>query len=307
MVEQSDPELPRGIALAWGVAAAPQRGPKREMSVERIVDAAVEIADADGLSAVSMAAVAAKLGYTPMSLYRYVSAKDDLVLLMQEQATGLPSEASREGPWRERLECLYAEQVHSYLAHPWALEVPISGVAVTPNSAAWMDAGLHALADTPLMHEERISVMLLVTGLARWTGIVFAGYDRGARESGLSAEEITIRDDALFRELITDDAYPSLREAIDDGVFLDENDPFLFGLARALDGVAAYIAEIEAGGEREAPSQADDPHPAGLNEDKRVREVRKAVRDAEKTLRDARKAERQAVREATERLMRRSS
>ncbi|WP_223171817.1 TetR/AcrR family transcriptional regulator [Microbacterium sp. NIBRBAC000506063] len=118
MVEQREPELPRGIALAWGVAAAPQRGPKREMSVERIVDVAVEIADADGLSAVSMAAVAAKLGYTPMSLYRYVTAKDDLVLLMQEQATGLPSEASREGTWRERLESLYAEQVSSYLAHP---------------------------------------------------------------------------------------------------------------------------------------------------------------------------------------------
>lgn len=70
MTEDVEPELPRGIALAWGVAANPQRGPKREMSVERIVEAAVEIADADGLGAVSMAAVAARLGFTPMSLYR---------------------------------------------------------------------------------------------------------------------------------------------------------------------------------------------------------------------------------------------
>ena len=45
MTDPVEPELPRGIALAWGVAANPQRGPKREMSVERIVDAAVEIAD----------------------------------------------------------------------------------------------------------------------------------------------------------------------------------------------------------------------------------------------------------------------
>lgn len=307
MAEHSDPELPRGIALAWGVAAAPQRGPKREMSVERIVDVAVEIADAEGLSAVSMAAVAARLGYTPMSLYRYVTAKDDLVLLMQEQATGLPSEETREGTWRERLESLYAEQVRSYLAHPWALEVPISGIPVTPNSAAWMDAGLHALAETPLTHDERVSVMLMVTGLARWTGIVFAGYDRGARESGLSPEEITVRDDALFRELITVDAFPDLREAIDAGVFLEDNDPFVFGLARALDGVAAYIEAIEAGGEREAPRPADDAHPAGLDEDKRVREARKTVRDAEKALRDAHKLERQAVREAQERLARKSS
>ena len=91
MDQPEPPELPRGIALAWGVAATPQRGPKREMSVERIVDAAVELADVDGLGAVSMAAVAAKLGFTPMSLYRYVSAKDDLLLLMQEEGTGVPS------------------------------------------------------------------------------------------------------------------------------------------------------------------------------------------------------------------------
>ena len=47
MTDVAEPELPRGIALAWGVAANPQRGPKREMSVERIVEAAVEIADAE--------------------------------------------------------------------------------------------------------------------------------------------------------------------------------------------------------------------------------------------------------------------
>ena len=307
MAEHSDPELPRGIALAWGVAAAPQRGPKREMSVERIVEAALEIADADGLAAVSMAAVAAKLGYTPMSLYRYVSAKDDLILLMQEEATGLPSEDSRQGTWREQLEKLYGEQLQSYLRHPWGLDVPISGVPVTPNGAAWMDAGLRALADTPLTHEERVSVMLLVTGLARWAGIVFAGYDRAARESGLTPEEITVREDALFRALITPDGFPHLREAIDAGVFLEDNDPFAFGVRRALDGVAAYIADLESGAPREeVPAQEQTPA-AGVEEDKRVREARKAVRDAEKALRDARKLERQAVREAQERLARASS
>ena len=60
--DAEDADLPRGIALAWGVAANPQRGPKREMSVESIVEAAVELADAEGLGAVSMAAVAARLG-----------------------------------------------------------------------------------------------------------------------------------------------------------------------------------------------------------------------------------------------------
>ena len=110
MADDAELELPRGVALAWGVAADPQRGPKREMSVEKIVDAAVEIADAEGLGAVSMAAVAAKLGYTPMSLYRYVSAKDDLVMLMQESATGVPPHTLREATgWRDRLRAIFSQ------------------------------------------------------------------------------------------------------------------------------------------------------------------------------------------------------
>src|SRR6478735_3857094 len=92
-LSDADPELPRAVALAWGVAANPQRGPKRELSIERIVDVAVEIADAGGLSAVSMSSVATELGFTPMSLYRYVSAKDDLVLLMQERGIGVPPDS----------------------------------------------------------------------------------------------------------------------------------------------------------------------------------------------------------------------
>ncbi|MEU1971183.1 TetR/AcrR family transcriptional regulator [Microbacterium sp. NPDC019599] len=305
MSDTVEPDLPRGIALAWGIAADPQRGPKREMSVERIVEAAVAIADVEGLGAVSMAAVAARLGYTPMSLYRYVSAKDDLVLLMQEEATGLPPEPGDEaGGWRERLEELYRAQVLLYMRHPWVLDIPISGSPITPNSAAWMDAGLAALVGTSLSHDERLAVMLAITGQSRWCGSVLAGYARVARETGVDDASISQREDQLYRSLITGDAYPFLRDAIDAGVFVDDSDPFAYGLERFLDGVAAYIAQLEAGGAH-APSRGwvSDPD-AELAADKRFRDARKSVRDAERALRDARKHERQAAREAAERLKR---
>lgn len=304
MTDAAEIDLPRGIALAWGIAADPQRGPKREMSVERIVESAVEIADAEGLSAVSMAAVAARLGYTPMSLYRYVSAKDDLILLMQEEATGMPPEALHEGTWRERLRTLYRAQLQTYLLHPWALDIPISGSPTTPAGAAWMDAGLHALAETPLTHEERMSVMLLVTGQARWAGTVMAGYARVERERQLSDNDIARQEDALYRALITADTYPYLRAAIDAGIFLDESDPFAFGLERSLDGVAAYIENV-GDGKRETPAAWPGIDDADIADDKRFRDARKAVRDAEKALRDARKRERQEARDAHERLARR--
>src|SRR4051794_34706994 len=146
MPEPSEPVLPRAVALAWGVAANPQRGPKREMSIERIVDVAVELADTGGLAAVSMAAVANALAFTPMSLYRYVTAKDDLVLLMQERGIGVPPESILETDgWRAGLDAWTRATVELYLEHPWMLDIPISSTPVTPNSLAWLEAALQVL------------------------------------------------------------------------------------------------------------------------------------------------------------------
>ena len=181
------------------------------------------------------------------------------------------------------------------------LDIPISGVPATPNSAAWMDAGISALDDTPLTYEERLAVMLLVTGTAHWAGTVLAGYARMEREQGVGSDTIARNEDAMFRALITAEAYPSLRAAIEAGAFLDDSDPFSFALERGLDGVAAYIAAAEEGrrgGERRKWVTLDD---ADIADDKKFREAQKAVRQAEKALRDARKLERLAAREAHDR------
>jgi len=76
--------LPNGVKLAWGITKQPSRGPKGELSIAKIVEAAIEIADRDGLASLSMSRVAAALGFTAMSLYRYVSGKEDLLVLMQD-------------------------------------------------------------------------------------------------------------------------------------------------------------------------------------------------------------------------------
>jgi AcrR family transcriptional regulator len=303
MTVTEPPELPRGIALAWGVAANPQRGPKREMSVEKIVDAAVELADAEGIGAVSMAAVAARLGFTPMSLYRYVTAKDDLLLLMQEEATGLPpaSHLEAEG-WRERLLSLYEEQVVLYLRHPWMLSLPITGSPITPHSSAWLDASLAALEGTPLTAEERLAVALAVTGHARWCGIVQAGYTEQSRGSGLTPDEVAAREAALFDRVITAEEFPALRRAIEDDVFLSTADPFRFAVERTLDGVASYMAGLDRGDAHAEATEWIDLDPAELAGDRRLKEAQKAVREAEKALRAAHKIERQTLREARDRL-----
>lgn len=63
-----------------------------------------------------------------------------------------------------RLKELYEAQTTIYRSKAWLLAMPIMGSPITPNSSAWLDAGLEALSTTSLTQDERIAASLLVTG-----------------------------------------------------------------------------------------------------------------------------------------------
>ncbi|KRC61746.1 hypothetical protein ASE14_13055 [Agromyces sp. Root81] len=235
--------MPRAIALAWGTVPSPQRGPKREFSLDQVLDAAVMLADADGIDAVTMPAVAQALGLTAMSLYRYVSSKETLLLLLQETGMGVPPESIGQAKgWRAGLEA-YAEASGAvYRRHPWMLDITISGIASTPNNLAWFEAGLAALADTTLSREERVAVVLQVSGHARFRALVERGYADRADEAGEQLSGIVLSEARLLGRLVTEDRFPELHATLGSGALVDARfDNFDFGLARLLDGVAHYI------------------------------------------------------------------
>jgi len=96
--------LPPGLDLLWGRRGGGRRGPRRGLSVDDIVDAAVRLADAEGLDGVSMARVADELGFTTMSLYRYVASKDELLQLMWNASARDAEDLMLRGDdWRSRL------------------------------------------------------------------------------------------------------------------------------------------------------------------------------------------------------------
>ena len=294
-----EPELPRGVALAWGVASNPQRGPKREMSVESIVDAAVEIADRGGLAAVSMSSVATSLGFTPMSLYRYISAKDDLVLLMGERGVGSPPESIREAAtWREGLRLWAAEQAGMFRDHPWILDIPIVGTPVTPNNLAWLDAALEAMKDVPLDYDTKVACVLAVMAQVRFEGVVMRGY---LDPTIASADQLDDQAEALLMQLVTPEHLPRVHAALVEGAFspVTGGNPFSYGLERVLDGIEAFLA-----GRSPLAQAPADPLDEQAARDPKVREATRARREVEKALREARKREREQLRNARERLSR---
>ena len=161
MAEPSHEEQPtRTVELLWGLRAASTRGPKATLNVENIAAAAVEVADTDGIEAVSMQRVAEDLSFTKMSLYRHVAGKADLVAVMIEHAVGTPPDLHRvKGGWRPRLERWARALSASWEDHPWLPGVTVGDRVMGPNETGWVEAAVAALGDTPLSPTERMDVV----------------------------------------------------------------------------------------------------------------------------------------------------
>ncbi|USQ75469.1 TetR/AcrR family transcriptional regulator [Ornithinimicrobium cryptoxanthini] len=162
--EMTDSGVPRVVAIAWGAHAAPQRGPSRGLSHEKIVKQAIEIADEHGLGAVTMQRVAESLGFTTMSLYRYVANKEELLLLMSGADWLLPPRRKSGDDWRENLRTWVAELQSMYRQHPWLLEVQRGPVSVLlPGTMEVVDRGMEAVRALELSEQEIISLVLVIS------------------------------------------------------------------------------------------------------------------------------------------------
>lgn len=300
----SELALPHAVALSWGVAERPQRGPKRELSIERIVETAIEIADAEGLSAVSMARVASALGFTTMSLYRYVTSKDDLLLLMQDAVCDIELPEPPEDDWRSGLRQWTMANLDVFTRHPWYSRIPVSGVPMTPNIMRVIDTALRAMRSAPLGDEEKMASVLLLASYVRGVGAARTEIaTSGASDEEISGELFA----AALAQLVTPDRFPDLAPLIGSGAYtMTEFDDFAFGLERMLDGIQRFIEQgASASGEpawsSAAEHEATSADVALYGADKRVKEAARARREAERALREARKREREALKAARER------
>ena len=229
--------LSPGIELAWGRQARPRRGPKPALTLDQVVAAGIKVAQAEGIAALSMARVAAELGSSTMALYRYVSAKDDLLALMVDTALG-PPPAISSTDWRAGLTTWATTLRARYRAHAWSLRVPISGPPLAPNNVAWLDNALQCQSQTSLTEQQKLSAVLLLSGFVRNEATLtvdLAEHNDGPVMPGYGA---------MLKALTSPRDFPALHRAIESGSLDDDDDPdleFDFGLARILDGLALLM------------------------------------------------------------------
>ena len=237
-------ELPASIEAAWGLRDRPHKGPKPGLTLQRIVEAGLRVAESEGLGAVSMSRVAAELGASTMSLYRYVSAKNELLDLMVDAALGDPPPAQDGQGWRDGLSGWawgYRAVLHR---SPWALRIPISGLPITPNQVAWFENGLSCLAGTDLGEEAKASVVLLISNFVRAEATMEADIGAAIAETQATPNEWMSYYGRLLTSLADPQRYPAISKLLAAGVFDradDASDEFVFGLTRLLDGIDALV------------------------------------------------------------------
>jgi AcrR family transcriptional regulator len=234
--------LPASVETAWGLRERPSKGPKPGLSLDRIVAAAVEVAAAEGLAAVSLGRVGGELGASAMSLYRYVASKDELLALMVDAAVGQPPPAVQPGEdWRAGLS-RWGWSYHQALGrHPWVVRVPVACPPTTPNRVAWMEAGLASLAGTGLDEGEKLSVILLVSGYVRNEVTLMADVGAAAASGETNAPAAWSR---LITRVTDAERFPALHRALESGALEEVDAPdegFGWRLERLLDGVDVLV------------------------------------------------------------------
>jgi AcrR family transcriptional regulator len=220
------------VEFLWGGRARPTRGPKPALTLESITDVAIAVADAEGLAAVSMQRVAAELGKTKMSLYRYLPGKAELVALMIERAIGEPP-VLPAGSWRTALTEWSEQLFAAYLRHPWSVDATVGRRPLGPRELGWMECALAALgAGSGLTGAERLDAIAVLAGHARMLAQQSAAQ---LDEDGMNAamSEVMSLHGARFPQLTA-----AMRETAVEG---GQNQAFAFGLDRILDGLAALI------------------------------------------------------------------
>jgi len=227
----------------WMRPERPARGPKPTYSRAQITEAAVRIADAEGLEAATMRRIAAEIGAGAMSLYRYVPSRDDLIMLIADRLMGeIDVEGMPSGDWRADL-TRYAHGMRAmWLRHPWIATVHRSLLGLGPNQLRLIERVMGAL-DSHVGIDENLSLMAILNGYVEGAVREEVGSAEEIRRSGLSESEWMARSYPRVQQLLKSGDYPVFTKIVEEGrqAHLSREDQFRYGLERVLDCIAAAI------------------------------------------------------------------
>lgn len=239
----------RTLTLLWRVHTGepPRRGPRPRLELDQVVDAAIALADTEGLEAVTMRSLARRLGISAMALYTYVPGKDELLDLMLDQIYArMPHEPwAADEPWRTRLRTMAAANRALLRDHPWAAGVSTGRPPLGPGQMAKYEHELAAFDGLDLRDVEIDAALSFVLAFVRSAAV--AAQDAAAINVATGDDAAWWAEVApLLAQLVDPADYPRadrVGSAVGaaQGAAFDPDGAYAFGLERVLDGLAALI------------------------------------------------------------------
>jgi TetR/AcrR family transcriptional regulator, tetracycline repressor protein len=231
-----------------------RRGPRRALTEDDILDAALSLLDGGGPDAASVRGIAARVGVAPNAVYTYFPDKAAVVKALVERLLGLVDHdvfADRDQPWRERVEALALELRAQLSAHPGAVPLMIGGPMDGPNALALNERLLQLLADAGLDPTDaaRASYLLIVYVFGAIALEVADVQQAGPLPP--ESERVTARQ-AVFAATPTE-GRPRSAEAAATMAGYISTEQYLWGLHRVLDGLTARVAAPEGAEPSELP------------------------------------------------------
>lgn len=259
-----DPALQRRSQLLWEDRSRSTRGPKAAFTPEEVVEAAMAIADDDGIAAVTMQAVSARLGFTTMAIYRYFPSKEALYDAIVDAGMGAPPTPGEvPDDWRTEVTRWALAKRKMLCSRPWLAELPFVAAPHGPNWLAWLEALAEPLSRTRLPPADVGQMISVIDGYTRGASDTSVSLAR-ARARGISEREWAAAVGADLGRAIGDPRFQSfaaILTAPSQGKSRTMEESFDFGLQRVLDGIEVYInslprdAKVERGhGHRHRPA-----------------------------------------------------
>jgi AcrR family transcriptional regulator len=243
--EQANDRAADAGTVIWDRIGRAGRGPHPALSHERIAQAAVAIADEEGIESVSMRKVAARLGAGTMSLYRYVDGKDDLLDLMVDEIHRDVACEPRTGDWRADVTTFAREIRRLSLRHPWMACVQYSTARPSfgPSLLRLLEHYLTALDGIGLDIDAMFDTWMTVSAFVNGYVSAELAEREASRRSSLTLEQWRARIAPYVRGVMESGRYPMFTRLIMDAEdFPDPDVVFERRLGYVLDGLPANKA-----------------------------------------------------------------
>ncbi|UQX04032.1 TetR/AcrR family transcriptional regulator [Streptomyces sp. RerS4] len=235
----------RTLELLWREPGqeppAGRRGPRQGLTVDAVVTAALALADEEGLGALTMRALAKRLGVTPMTLYTYVPGKAELLDLMLDEAY---ARMRRQKPdpgesWRRRVTRVAEDNRDLLRRHPWIADLSVTRPPLGPGVIAKYEYELTAFDGIGLTDAEMDAALTHLLGFVHANALAAA--DAAAHNDRQSDEEWWAVSAPLLERAMDPARYPLAGRV---GAAVGAYDPdaiWEFGLTCVLDGLTHRI------------------------------------------------------------------